>query len=307
MEIFRKMKSVWKAHLALFIVNLLYAASHILAKGVMPLYLTPTVFILLRVSGACLLFWVLYRFFYFEKILKKDIGLLAACGLFGVAINQLFFFHGLHLSSAFNAGIIMAFNPIMVVILSYFLRKEKISLLQAIGIFLGTSGTIALTMNSAGTSSGSIFGDVFLVLNSLSYAIYLVIAKPLMSKYKPLTVITWVFTFGLGFVLIFPPTIPETLATNFMQIPVEFIWKIVYVIVGVTFFTYLLTMYGLRYLSPTASSTYIYAQPVMVIFFTILFASIGWSENYTSAITGIKIMLMLIIFIGVYFANFKNK
>lgn len=201
----------------------------------------------------------------------------------------------------------MAFNPIMVVILSYLLRKEKISLLQALGIFLGASGTIALTMNSAGTSSGSILGDVFLVLNSLSYAIYLVIAKPLMSKYKPLTVITWVFTFGLGFVLIFPPTIPETLATNFMQIPVEFIGKIVYVIVGVTFFTYLLTMYGLRYLSPTASSTYIYAQPVLVIFFTLLFAYMGWSANYSSAITGIKIMLMLVIFIGVYFANFKNK
>ena len=173
------MKGNLPAHLALFIVNALYGASHVLAKGVMPTYLTPNVFILFRVLGATLLFWFVKLAVNREKVEKKDLLLLAVCGVFGVAVNQLFFFHGLNLSSSINSGIIMTVNPILVVILSFFVLKEKITVLKSVGIFLGALGAILLTLK-AGTAMGdSILGDLFLFVNAASYAIYLVIAKPL--------------------------------------------------------------------------------------------------------------------------------
>jgi drug/metabolite transporter (DMT)-like permease len=134
-----------------------------------------------------------------------------------------------------------------------------------------------------------------------------VIAKPLMQKYKPLTVITWVFTFGLAFVLLFPPTIPELIKTDFSNFTSSVILKIGYVVVGVTFLTYLLTMYGLKYLSPTVSSSYIYTQPVIVMLFAFLFATLNWSDDYTGTITAQKILYMLLIFAGVYMASLKRK
>ena len=73
-------------------VNTLYGASHVLAKGVMPAYLSPNVFILFRVVGATALFWLVRMMVVKEKVHRKDLLLLATCGLFGVAINQLFFF-----------------------------------------------------------------------------------------------------------------------------------------------------------------------------------------------------------------------
>ena len=101
MEFFRKMKiENLKAHLALLFVNVLYGASHVLAKGVMPVYLSPSVFILFRAVGATLLFWLVKFFLPKEKIARKDWFLLIVCGLFGVTVNQLFFFHGLNLSSS---------------------------------------------------------------------------------------------------------------------------------------------------------------------------------------------------------------
>jgi drug/metabolite transporter (DMT)-like permease len=296
-----------KAHLALLFVNVLYGASHVLAKGVMPEYLSPTVFILFRVLGATLLFWLILVFTKIEKINRKDFPLLIACGLFGVAVNQLFFFHGLNLSSSVNSGIIMAMNPIMVVILSFFILKERITVLRSTGIALGFIGTILLTFKGATSKGDSSLGDLFLVINALSYAIYLVIAKPLMQKYKPLTVITWVFTFGLAFVLLFPPTIPELIKTDFSTFTSSVIFKIGYVVVGVTFLTYLLTMYGLKYLSPTVSSSYIYTQPVIVMLFAFLFATLNWSDDYTGTITAQKILYMLLIFAGVYMASLKRK
>lgn len=296
-------KELWKAHFALFLVNALYGASHVIAKGVMPAYLSPNVFILLRISGATLLFWLILFSRKNLRIDKKDIPLFALCGLFGVAINQLFFFHGLNLSSSINSGIIMTVNPILVVILSYFIIKEKITVRKSLGILLGATGAVLLTL-AGGTGKGdSLLGDMFLFINAASYAIYLVIAKPLMQRYSPLKVITWVFTFGLFYVLLFPPTLTDLSSAQFETIPQDVWIKIVYVIVGVTFMTYLLTMYGLKYLSPSVSSAYIYLQPVLVIFFAVFFSAVGIAEDYKDTITLEKLAYMLLIFTGVYLTS----
>jgi drug/metabolite transporter (DMT)-like permease len=293
----------YSAHLALFMVNTLYGANHVLAKGVMPQFLTPNVFILFRILGATILFWLIKSFYVKEKIDKKDLLMMAICAVFGVAVNQLFFFHGLNLSSAINSGIFMSINPILVTILSLFILKDKVTLVRAFGIVLGTTATILLTL-TAGTGKGdSVLGDTFLFINAVSYAIYLVMAKPLMRKYSPLTVITWVFTFGLLFVLIFPPTLLDLSNTNFSVIPSHVWYKITYVIIGVTFFTYLLTMYGLKYLSPTVSSSYIYFQPILVMAFAYLFLNMGIAEDYTQTITWEKTGYMLAIFLAVYLTS----
>ncbi|MES2800241.1 MAG: DMT family transporter [Bacteroidota bacterium] len=300
------LKSNLKAHIALFLVNALYGAGHIIAKGVMPDYLSPNVFILLRVTGATILFWILYLLFSREKIDRKDVLLLAFCGLFGVAINQLFFFNGLNLSSSVNSGIIMTVNPILVVILSFFVLKEKLTSFKIFGILLGATGAILLTLSSGRHGNSTLLGDTFLFINALSYAVYLIISKPLMKKYSPLTVVTYVFTFGLLFVLVFPLTIQELGVTDFSIIPEAAWWKIVYIILGVTFFTYLLTMYGLKYLSASISSSYIFFQPVLLILFIFLLSFFNISEDYSHTITADKFIYMGLIFGGVYLVS-KSK
>ena len=296
-----------KAHFALFMVNTFYGASHIIAKGIMPIYLTPNVFIFLRAAGATLLFWITKVLFVRERVAKKDLLLLAFCGLFGVTINQLFFFHGLNLSSSINSGIIMTTNPVIVVILSFFILKEKITGNKIAGILIASIGSILLTL-AGGTGKGdSTLGDIFLFINALSYGVYLVIAKPLMQKYKPLTVITYVFTFGIGFIMLYPPTLTELSSTHFEKFTLEITLKVIYVIIGVTYLTYLLTMYGLKYLSPAVSSSYIYLQPVLVVFFAFLFSAIGLSDDYTHTITLEKILYALLIFAGVYIVSKKKR
>jgi len=146
-------------------------------------------------------------------------------------------------------------------------------------------------------------GDLYLFINAASYALYLVLVKPLMKKYKPFTVITYIFSFGLIYVLLYPPTLTELAVTDFTQIPFDIAMKILYVIIGVTFLTYLLTVYGLKFLSPSVSSSYIYLQPVLVMVFTFLFGMWGLSEDYTDTITWEKIGYMFVIFVGVFLTS----
>jgi len=293
-----------RAHLALLVVNLLYGANHVLAKGVMPQYLDPNTFILLRVSGAVLLFWVLLLAQKRKPVDRSDYWRFVAAGLFGVAINQLFFFHGLNLSSALNAGIIMALNPIMVVVLAAFVTREKFTVPKYTGIAIGAIGAILLTLSSGNLPGASSLGDLYLLINALSYALYLVLSKPLLLKYSPIQVITYVFTIGLILLLLFPPTWSNLASVDFKQIPASAWYKITYVIIGVTFLTYLLTIFGLKYVSATVSAAYIYTQPVMVMGFAVLFSALGWAADYTHTITAERLLYMFLIFTGVYLVSF---
>jgi len=82
------------AHISLFLANLIYAINYTFAKDIMPDFIQPSGFILLRVTGAVTVFSFIYFLFVKEKVDKKDIIRLAICGIFGVAINQLFFLKG---------------------------------------------------------------------------------------------------------------------------------------------------------------------------------------------------------------------
>ena len=110
----------------------------------MPDFIQPLGFIFLRVSGAVLLFWLCYRLFFYEKVVKGDLFKLALCGLFGVAINQMLFFEGLNLTTPINAAVIMVTNPILVLIMGAFLATEAITKRKMLGITLGATGAISL-------------------------------------------------------------------------------------------------------------------------------------------------------------------
>lgn len=300
------MKKLLQAHLALFLVNLLYAANHLIAKGVMPKYISPNTFILFRVVGATVLFWCIKGFLPKERIERKDLKLVALCALFGIAINQLFFFHGLNLSSSINSGIIMTLNPLMVALVAWLLMKQKVGKIQLIGMLLATVGAVFLTLMSNNGSASASLGDILLFINAFSYAIYLVIAKPLMQKYSPFTVITYTFTFGSLYLFLFPPTWTDLFSVQWSTIPSIAWWKITYVVIGVSFLTYLLTMFGLKYLSATVSAAYIYIQPVFVIVFAFLFVQIGLTADYTNTITWMKLAFMVLILAGVSLINFHS-
>jgi len=294
------------AHITLFLVNVIYAANYLVAKGIMPDYIQPSGFILLRVAGSLLLFLTLH-FFIKEKVEKKDFGRLILAGLFGVAINQLLFFNGLNLTSPINASIIMTSNPILVLVISHMMLREVITKNKILGVLIGGAGAVLLLLSTkqGGSQHASLTGDVLIFINAMSYGIYLVIVKPLLSKYKPITVITWVFTFGLIFVI--PFGLPQAIEIDWQALPSSVLWGVFYVVIFTTFLAYLLNIFALKIVSPSVSSTYIYLQPVLAGLFAFLADSWFNNENgYSQDITWFKLLCTLMIFTGVYLVGRKK-
>ena len=286
-------------YIALFIVNAIYGLNFVIAKDVMPEYIKPAGFVLVRALGATLLFWIFLLIAGYERIEKKDFKFLACGGLFGVATNQLLFFEGLNLSSPINASILMSVTPITILMMGVIFSREKLTWLKIVGTILGASGAIAIIIYSKGnmaTTSKAWLGNIFIILNAISYAVYFLFAKPLMKKYKPLTVITWIFTFGSLFVLPF----------GFMQIS-EIQWqtftpniwgKTIFVIVGVTFIAYLFNIYALKYVDSSVVGIFIYSQPIIATIYSV------WMGK--DSITWVLVICTLIIFTGVFMVS-RNK
>lgn len=156
-------------------------------------------------------------------------------------------------------------------------------------------------------TSNAYYGDLLLLVNATSYAIYLILSKPMTKKYKPLTLTTYIFSFGVLFISSYPPSWSELLAVNFQQLPSAIWWKITYIVLGITFIAYLLTMFALKQLKASATSAYIYFQPLFVVVFSFLFLYLGVVEDYTAQITPFKIVSMFLILIGVWLTTRESS
>ena len=291
------MNKIVLAHISLFLANLIYAINYTFAKDVMPDFIQPSGFILLRVTGALILFSLFYFLFVKEAVEKKDVVKLAICGVFGVAINQLLFFEGLNLTTPINAAIIMTINPVLVIIMSAFILYEKINIRKGIGIALGLVGASTLILNSGSLSGNTDFmlGNMFVFINAASYGLYLVLVKPLMQKYHPITVMFYVFGFGLLYVL--PFGYNELLVVDWASFPPIIIWEVLFVVVCTTVIAYLLNSSALKLLNPSTVSIYIYLQPVLATLFAI--------SRGSDTLDEMKIISAIIIFVGVYLVSVR--
>ena len=293
------MKKIYVAHLAVIGANIIFGINYVVAKGIMPDYLLPRSIIFLRVLGATLIFWLVSLLFPRENVDLKDLLRLAVCALFGVAINQVLFFEGLNLTTPINAAIIMVTIPIMVLVFAYFIIGDKITRNKSIGILFGFAGAVYLILQGGNISikADTTLGNLLTFLNASSYALFLVLVKPLMKKYSALTIMKWVFTFG--FIYIIPFSLHLVIDSDFNAIPTIIWLSIIYVVIFTTVLAYFLNNFSLKTITPTMNSAYIYLQPLLATVVALLASK--------DTLTYVEILAAIFIFTGVYFVNFRKE
>lgn len=294
------MNKRYLALIAAFLATTIYGINHTVAKEVMPVYIGSSGFIMLRLLGATLIFWLISLFTHNEKIEKKDFLKILIASILGMCVNMLAFFRGLELSTPINSGIIITLSPVLVLILSYFFLKEKVTVKKIIGILIGFSGAVFLILNSSktGINAPNIpLGNSFFLLNASAYAGYLIVIKPLTSKYNIFTLMKWLFLIGL--VLSTPITFNQFVEVNWTELPWFAIWRMAYVVIGTTFLTYLFNIYALKTLSPTTVGSFIYLQPIITIGFALITGN--------DVLDTTKLFSCLLVFIGIYLVSIRNK
>ncbi len=285
------------AFLAALGATTIYGINHTVAKGVMPDYVGAFGFIFLRTGGAALLFWISSLFVTSEKIARQDWKPLILAAILGASINMLSFFKGLELSTPINSSILVTITPIIVVIFSSILLKEKIYFTKVLGIAMGLVGAIGLVIygKEVRIDAPNIpLGNTLFIVNATAYGLYLIVIKKVMEKYQPITVLKWVFT--IAFIVNLPITYSSFSQINW-EMPPSIIASVVFVILGTTYMTYLFNGFALTKLKASTVSSFVYVQPLIGIIVAILS---GQDQlNFTKAAAGILVLS------GVYFASKK--
>jgi len=288
-----------RGHIALFLAQIIYALNYSIAKDLMPGFMGPLALVFIRVVGAAALFWILSIFVKTQKVEKADLKKMAWLALFGIVINQVFFIYGLSLTQPINSAIIMISNPIMVFAFTLIILKERITILKVGGLGIAISGAMILLMFRGNFELGSetIIGDAMTFINSVSWAIFVVMVKPIMVKYDTVTAMRWIFLFGAIYIL--PIGFNDISETHWLNFTGYAVFAASFVVVATTFLAYLLNLYGLKELSPTVTSMYIYFQPFLASLFAILLGK--------DTLTSTKIFSGILIILGLYLVNYKPK
>jgi drug/metabolite transporter (DMT)-like permease len=288
-----------KGHIALFIAQIVYALNYSIAKDLMPTYISPLALVFLRIVGACILFWILSIFYRTQKVERKDLITMAWLACFGVVINQVFFIWGLSLTHPINSAIIMISNPVIVFVFTLIILKERITAFKFAGLTLAITGAVILLLFKGNLQFGSetMAGDLLTLINSTSWAIFVVMVKPIMMKYNTATAMRWMFLFGSIYIL--PIGLKETLDTNWQAFTGDAVFAVCFVVVATTFFAYLLNIYGLQHLSPNTVSAYIYLQPFLASIFAIFMGK--------DQLTLTKLFSGGMIIMGLFLINTKPK
>ena len=291
------MSEIRKAHIAVLLTNFFFAANLSLVKHISPSLVGAFGVNFFRVGIALLLFWILWAFSGRNAgIDKKDIPRFVGCALTGVAINQMLFIKGLTLTSTIHAALLMLSTPILITLFALLWLRESFTLFKGIGLALGIGGALLLILSKDASGISSVSGDVLILINAISYAIYFILAKPLMTRYQPLHVIRWVFTFG--FLLILPFSWSDVVRINWEQALFSQVLSLGALVFFGTFLTYSFNTYGLKHLGAGITGSYIYTQPV----FAAIIAALFLQEQFSLE----KVVAASLIFSGVYLVSRKK-
>lgn len=260
-----------RAHAAILTANVMFALNYSYSKSIIPHWMLPEGICIARIATAAVMFLMVAITVVRERIERADIWRLILASVFGIGGNQYIFLKGLNLTSPVDSAIIATTGPVIVLILSALLKRDKITFLKSIGIAIGASGAMLVILYGgiANFGSGHLTGNLLVFASAVSYACYLIVVKDLMQKYSPITIMAWIF--GVS-ALIMAPLLGDDFVsgTKWTEIPPHIWGAIAFVIIGATWVAYICVASSLKVLKPTTVSIYSYSQPVIASYVAIL-------------------------------------
>ena len=288
-------------HIACFLAYAIFGFNIIVCKDLTAgKLISPLAIFCLRSVGAGALFWIISLFTPKEKVEKKDYVRIFAASILGFFVCQVTFLVGIPHITPMDCSVLSAISPIYTMIIAAIVLKEPITWQKAVGVIVSFSGIIYLIVSRTsadGAAETSLFGILMIVLNSLSFSLYLGIFKPLIGKYSVVTFMKWIFLFA--FVMSVPFSAREIVTLQWSAVPAIQLAELAYLIICATFITYFLIPVGQKRIRPTLVSMYSYVQPVIAIVISI---SVG-----LEILTWQKVLAAIMVFGGVVVVSYSKS
>lgn len=281
-------------HLACFTAYLIFGLNIVVCKELTTSgVISPLALFTLRSMGAGSLFWLISLFRPKERVDRRDFPKIFCASVLGFFLAQISFLFAISRITPMDCSIVASLAPFYTMFIAAYTLKEPLSAQKIGGVVLSLCGVIYLILNGVTASTGVVettpLGVLLMVVNSLCFALYLGIFKPLISKYSVITFMRWIFLFSTLMTL--PFSASELLEVEYSTLPTSYIAELAFLIVCATFVTYFLIPVGQKLLRPTLVGMYTYVQPIVA---TVVSIYVGLDELTLS-----KVIAAITVFAGV--------
>lgn len=252
-----------------------------------------------RILGACLLFWLTSLFVHCEKLDRDSMirsiwsGLSLFCCLYLFVLS-------LGYGSPIDISIIMTLQPVFVILIEIIFLKRRPSLLESAGLVVSLAGAILIVLAGhpdTHLASNPLLGDGLAIVSGIAFSAYLVIlAKPTL-KYRPVSLLRWVFLYASIPALFL---LPDISAMPLLRAPALVPWlELLFIVVCPTYLSYLLNQPAMHDIGPVLAALYQYVVPVVAAVSAVLLGvgTLDWSQ----------VLAMTIIVCGMIMTNLGKK
>ncbi len=280
-------------HAACFVAYAIFGLNIIICKDLTSSHIiSPMGLFCIRSVCAGSLFWLISLFLPKEKVDRKDYVRIFIASMLGFFLCQISFLIAIPEVTPMTSSIVSSLSPIYTMFIAAVAIKEPITVKKAGGVLISFVGIMILifnSMHSAGATENSLRGILLMIVNGLSFALYLGIFKPLISKYSVCTFMKWIFLFST--LVSVPVSAGEIVSLEWSAVPGKLIAELGYLVFFATFVSYYLIPFGQQRLRPTLVSMYAYIQPIIATGISIC---IGMDT-----LTWQKILSAVMVFAGV--------
>jgi drug/metabolite transporter (DMT)-like permease len=255
---------------ALVVVQLVFGSLPVIGKIVLAV-LPAVTLVGTRVGITALVLFIIQS--YRGRIWLRHSGdytRLAILSLFGVVFNQYLFIGGLSLTKAANTSLLAVTIPIFTLMISAAAGTEKLRGPTIVGIIFAAAGVVLLIdPGAASFSSETTIGDLMIVINSLSYGIYVATSKEVITRNGPFRSMMWVFIFAS--VICVPVGVMSLGRVDAAGLETQIWLLIVYIAIAGTAVPYFLNAWALARVSPSTVAAFIYLQPLIGFVLAVIF------------------------------------
>lgn len=232
-------------------------------------------------------------------IAKTDLPRLFLIAVLGISINIIFFFWGLQLTSSISTSIIIALEPIFILLASLIFLGEKPHKNIWLGIIISLIGFIVVIIKTLinGDKSSSLLGELFIIIAVISYAGQTIFTKELSQKYEAVTLTFW--SFIIGTLTFLPLMVSEALKPNWLiDLSFNGIFGILYGAIGSSALAYFLYNWGIKHVQVSKTAVLNYLNTISGVIVAVILLH--------EQITPPFLLGSILIFAGVYITE-KRK
>lgn len=283
----------------MLLATIFWGVNVAVTKALIPDWMTASGISAVRLIGGGCLFWLASVFLHCARIEKGDWLRLILGGSVGLFAFIWLFVLSLRFGSAIDISIIMTLPPMFVILMGVLFEHRRPSLLEYLGIVVSFAGAVIVIIKGNGGPQGAnnLLGDGLAVLSCICYAFYLVILEKPSHKYRPVTLLRWVFLFAAIPALALTPGFMEQ--PLFDHAPLAPWLEIIFILFCPTFFAYFLVQPAIKSIGSELASLYQYLLPVVAAITAVLMGleKLQWAQ----------IWAMLVIVAGMVLTNVGKK